>query len=174
MKQIIKYHSLEQYEDALENIMFSQKPLHEFSEYFVKYMLDFETKESNTLLNIDGMADPFNYKLNVLDGSRQKQETVDLVETYNYLLGLHLSGLRTLKNDHDKDRRYIIVEGECVGHRVVVIWRSTIGIDLESDRGFILNKVLKPYHDEVHVNGNSLVKNAVMIEARFKQLMGGD
>ena len=86
-KQIIKYQRLEQYEDALENIMFSQKPLHEFSDYFVKYMLDFETRESNTLLNIDGMVDPFNYKLNVLDGSMQKQETVDLVETYNYLLG---------------------------------------------------------------------------------------
>ena len=55
-KQIIKYQRLEQYEDALENITFSQKPLHEFSDYFVKYMLDFETRESNTLLNIDGMV----------------------------------------------------------------------------------------------------------------------
>lgn len=51
-----KYHTLEQYEDALENIGFEdqtenqKKLLFELPDYFVKYMLEWETKNSKTFL----------------------------------------------------------------------------------------------------------------------------
>ncbi len=54
------------YEDSLNNISFTlpkgQKVL-EFDDYLLKYMLDWETKESETLLNVEKLASPFSYGL---------------------------------------------------------------------------------------------------------------
>ena len=170
-KHIVKYQRLEQYEDALENIEFPQKKLDGFSDYFVRYMLDFETRDSKSFLNIDGMQDPFDYKIRVLDGYQQKIVPVDLVETYNYLIGLHLKKLKTVK---DKGRKYLILTGNIDSKKVIVIWRNIKDVDPEKDREFILATIVDEQYDEIHINGNSLIKNAVMIEGRFKKLMMDD
>ena len=86
-----KYHTLEQYEDALENIEFEQpqKTLYELTDYFVKYMLEWETKSSKTFLNINEMKDPFNYKLKIMENYQPKVVNVDLVETFNLTLSFY-------------------------------------------------------------------------------------
>ena len=88
-----KYHTLEQYEDALENIEFEQpqETIYGLTDYFVKYMLEWETKSSKTFLNIDEMKDPFNYKLKIIENYQQKIVNVDLVETFNINCCNHLS-----------------------------------------------------------------------------------
>ncbi len=55
-------------------------------------MLDVETKDSPSLLNIDKFKDPRSYQLDVKKpGTDASVETdVDLVETFNYLLGLRV------------------------------------------------------------------------------------
>ncbi|SHH23914.1 site-specific DNA-methyltransferase [Thermosipho atlanticus] len=107
-----KYHTLEQYEDALENIEFeeAQETLYEFSDYFVKYMFEWETKSSKTFLNIDDMKDPFNYKLKIIENYQPKTVNVDLVETFNYLLGLHVKGYKVLE---ENGRKYVFIFGKC-------------------------------------------------------------
>ncbi len=61
-----KYQVLEQYEDALDNIVLSPKekaPELFGDDYLLKYFLDFETQESPYLMNIEHLKSPFSYKL---------------------------------------------------------------------------------------------------------------
>ncbi|MHA1506054.1 MAG: site-specific DNA-methyltransferase [Candidatus Asgardarchaeia archaeon] len=165
-----KYHTLEQYEDALENIEFEepQRTLYEFSDYFVKYMLEWETKGSKTFLNIDEMKNPFNYKLKIIENYQQKIVNVDLVETFNYLLGLHVSKYETLE---ENGRKYVFVFGEKDGKRVAVVWRSIEDIDFEKDKEVIEAKLKEFELDEIYINGEALVKGFRHIEPLFKSLM---
>jgi len=77
--RIIKYMRLEGYEDALNNIRFDepsgQRAL-QFDDYLLHYMLDFETKESETLLHVEKLASPFDYKLMIHDGEETAQKPV--------------------------------------------------------------------------------------------------
>jgi len=165
-----KYHTLEQYEDALENIEFEkpQKELYEFSDYFVKYMLEWETKRSKTFLNIDEMKDPFNYKLKIIENYQQKIVNVDLVETFNYLLGLNVSRYEVLQKN---GRKYVFVFGEKGGKRIAIVWRSIKDIDFEEDKEIIEDKLKEFEADEIYVNGDCVIKSFKPIEQVFKTLM---
>jgi adenine-specific DNA-methyltransferase len=68
ISQVVKYMALEQYEDALDNLglsksetqaalLASNPTLNE--QYMLGYMLDVESRGSQSLLNIDAFADPF-------------------------------------------------------------------------------------------------------------------
>lgn len=90
-----KYMRLESYEDTLNNLVVDDekgKAYASIGDYFFKYMLDVETNGSPSLLNVALFADPFNYKLVVKKpGSEEREErTVDLIETFNYLIGLRV------------------------------------------------------------------------------------
>ncbi|MBB3061084.1 DNA methyltransferase [Microbulbifer rhizosphaerae] len=99
-----KYLRLESYEDTLGNLALhrgkGQQELlqaHENSEldaarqsYVMNYMLEVETRGSASLLNTKLFTDPTAYKLDVrsASGDETKAVRVDLLETFNYLLGL--------------------------------------------------------------------------------------
>jgi len=165
-----KYHTLEQYEDALENIEFEekQKTLDEFSDYFVKYMLEWETKNSKTFLNIDEMKDPFNYKLKIIENYQQKIVNVDLIETFNYLLGIHVQGYKVL---NENNRKYVIVFGKKDGKKIAIVWRSIKDIDFKKDKKVIEREIKEFCPDEIYINGDALVKGFKSIEPIFKSLM---
>jgi adenine-specific DNA-methyltransferase len=57
------------------------------------YLLDVETQGSQSLLNIDEFNDPTSYTLKVkkLGSEEYVVKNVDLIETFNYLIGLRLS-----------------------------------------------------------------------------------
>jgi len=165
-----KYHTLEQYEDALENIEFEkpQKELYELTDYFVKYMLEWETKNSKTFLNIDEMKDPFNYKLWILENYDRKIVNADLVETFNYLLGVNISKYKVFQ---ENGRKYVFVFGEKDGKRIVIVWRSIKDIDFEKDKE-IIEENLKDFEpDEIYINGEAVIKEFRHIEPLFKSLM---
>ena len=106
-----KYLRLESYEDTLINLSFDCNPertnviianssLRE--DYMLHYLLDVETRGSQSLLNIDIFADPTNYTLKVKKPGTDEYaiRTVDLIETFNYLIGLrllHISVPQTFK-----------------------------------------------------------------------------
>lgn len=94
---------LESYEDSLGNLDLNctaeqKKLLAENSNdaareaYILKYMLDMETRGSQSLLNTQQFVDPAIYQLNVRSASGDETNTinVDLLETFNYLLGLEV------------------------------------------------------------------------------------
>lgn len=99
--RIIKVIRLESYEDTLNNLEFKDDEarlrlieqndgLRE--DYMLHYMLDVETRGSQSLLNIDAFADPTAYKLKVKKPGSDEYEVrnVDLLETFNYLIGLRV------------------------------------------------------------------------------------
>lgn len=176
ISHMFKYQYLEQYEDTLNNIEFMdsgtvQKTLEDLEGYFIKYMLDFETRDSLTRLNVDKLSRPFEYKLKITNENETREEVVDLVETFNYLLGLHVKQIRTFKNNGTD---YRVVFGEKNNGLIVVIWRNTDDLDLKADKEFIKENVLKDFEaGKVYVNGNSYLENALPIEPEFKRCMGG-
>lgn len=178
ISHMFKYMYLEQYEDTLNNIFFKsldktvQETLHSFKDYFIRYMLDYETKDSPTRLMVDKFRTPFNYKIKAsTTGEKGEFITVDLVETFNYLLGLDVERLRVFK---DGDRIYKVIFGKKGNDNIVVIWRNTTDLDFEKDKKFIEEAVLNGNETNfIFINGDNYVKNARAIEPEFKKLMTG-
>lgn len=98
-----KYLRLESYEDTLNNLSFnnnSQAYQHNpdlYEDYMLRYVLDVETRGSQSLLNIDAFADPCAYKLKVKQPGSDEYvvKNVDLLETFNYLIGLRVVHITT-------------------------------------------------------------------------------
>jgi len=180
ISQMIKYQYLEQYEDTLHNIEFPQEekgqkileflPEEEKSKYLIKYMLQFETEGSSSLLDLKQFANPFEYKLKVISGNKAEEiVNVDLVETFNYLIGLRINKYRYLT---DNGRKYVFVLGERNYKKVAVVWRSTVDINLKEDKE-IISKIINDFKpEEIYINGDSLVKNYKPIESEFKSRAG--
>jgi len=176
ISHMFKYIYLEQYEDALNNIAFTsldktvQETLADFDDYFIRYMLDYETRESPARLITRQFENPFEYKLKIVSNGEEKLETVDLIETFNYLLGLHMNQLRVFEDDR---RKYRVVSGKNDNGRVVVIWRNIKDIDYKRDAKFVNEKVIgNMKYDQIYVNGDSHIKGALPIEPEFKRRMG--
>ncbi|MBN1547544.1 MAG: site-specific DNA-methyltransferase [Syntrophaceae bacterium] len=172
--RIVKYIRLESYEDSLSNIDFDEasgQQALKFDDYLLKYMLKWETRRSETLLNVEKLAKPFNYKLTVAMGDESVEHEVDIPETFNYLLGLHV---KTRKGYDDDGRRYLVYRGQIDHRQVAVIWRDTEDWqkkDLERDKNFVANQKLTEGADEVFVNGDSFIPNAKALEPVFKARM---
>jgi adenine-specific DNA-methyltransferase len=92
---------LESYEDCLNNLEFKKVEAREkvvpgnrdfHEDYMLHYMLETETRGSQSLLNIDRFNDPTAYKLKVkkLASDEYEVRNVDLIETFNYLIGLRV------------------------------------------------------------------------------------
>lgn len=174
-----KYHYLEQYEDTIHNIEFPNEGKgqlwlklfpEEASQYVMKYMLRYETEGSLSLLNMEQFDSPFEYKLRIIsDGRDEKIVPVDLVETFNYLLGLKVGRYEFLGKN---GRKYVIVLGERGNRRVAVVWRPTKDIDLDKDRE-VIDKAITDFHpDEIFINGDAFVQDYKVSESEFKALMG--
>ncbi len=128
---LLKYFALESYEDAMNNLALSRtteqeqgllKFTNEFREdYLLNYMLEFEAQGSQTLLNFDNFAAPFDYRMKIaVGGVGETQATpVDLVETFNYLIGLHVETMRQI--DGFRTVRGTTRKGE----RCLILWRTT-------------------------------------------------
>ena len=172
--RIIKYIRLEGYEDALNNIDFddaSGQQALKFDDYLLKYMLKWETRASETLLNVEKLAKPFSYKLHIHADGQTREKVADVPETFSYLLGLHV---KTRKVYDDKGRRYLVYRGEIDHRQVVVIWRETEAwqqANLERDKQFVAEQKLTDGADEIFVNGDSFIPNAKALEPLFKARM---
>jgi adenine-specific DNA-methyltransferase len=151
-----KYQYIEQYEDTLDNIELKedQKAQELFKdEYLIKYFLDFETKDSPYLLNIENLKNPFAYKLkvNLSEVGEPREVIIDIPETFNYLLGIKLKKIKKRKNN-GKD--YLFILGEKEGQTYAIVWRelSSDEEDVEKDKEFI-KKELKDWKPQiVYVN----------------------
>ena len=101
VSQCFKYLRLESYEDTLNNLRFEDNVQRKRAvaansalkeDYMLHYMLDVETRESYSLLNIDAFSNPTAYALKVKKPGTDEYATqaVDLIETFNYLIGLRV------------------------------------------------------------------------------------
>ena len=181
--QCFKYMALEQYEDTLDNLrlnttatlLTSNPALNE--QYTLGYMLDVESRGSQSLLNIDAFVDPFAYKLEITRNDDTQKVNVDLVETFNYLLGLTI---RTVTRD--KCGIVTITGTNSLGENCLIIWRNADEIDNNNlDTWFEERRSSEDFDfDAIYVNGDSNIENMKpadehwhvrLIEAEFKNLM---
>ena len=172
--RIIKYLRLESYEDALNNIdvddSASQQAM-KFDDYLVSYMLRAETRHSATLLNVEQLARPFDYKLLIRNNGATREQRIDIPETFNYLLGLQVQTRRVC---HDEERRYLVVRGLLGGRQIAVLWRETEDwqkAELERDKQFVVEQELTRDADTVYVNGDSFIPGAKSLDPIFKARM---
>ncbi|NPV87884.1 MAG: site-specific DNA-methyltransferase [Anaerolineae bacterium] len=174
---IVKVIRLESYEDALNNLTFDeeggQKALELFKdEYLLRYMLRWETRKSETLLDVEKLQTPFSYKLHLYRDGETRERPVDLPETFNYLLGLNVETRRVYDDD---GRRYLVYRGRLrSGRTAAVIWRETQGWgeeDYKRDKNFILQQKRNADADDVFVNGDSFVPGAQSLDPVFKERM---
>jgi len=114
------------------------------------------------------MKDPFGYKIKIIENYEQKIVNVDLVETFNYLLGVNVNSYKTL---YDNERKYIFVFGERDGKKVVIVWRNIINIDFVKDKDIIENFIKEYNPTEIYINGEAAVNGFIPIEPMFKSLM---
>lgn len=186
VSHIVKYMSLEQYEDTLNNLGLSKSdkqaallsgntPLNE--QYMLGYMLDVESRGSQSLLNIDQFTNPFAYTLQITRNDDTETVNVDLVETFNYLIGLTV---RTIKRD---DLGIVTVTGQNNrGEHCLIIWRNTHDVDNDRLDTWFGDYVMpqEPAFDVIYVNGDNNLENLKqenmqwsvrLIEADFKRLM---
>lgn len=177
ISQIVKYLSLESYEDTLNNLVFNQTENQQSllssnsdlkEDYFLRYMLDVETRESSSLLNIDELKEPFNYSLLITSDNEQKRQKIDVAETFNYLIGLHV-------NKRFKKGDCLIYTGtqHQTHNKIVVIWRN---VEKTSDKDIqaIVNS-LESENDIVFVNGQTIASSkqceVLQLEPEFKRRM---
>lgn len=169
---LFKYLRLESYEDALDNITFEAadaQMMLRLEDYVLSYMLDFETKQSETLLNVAKLDAPFDYKLR--RHGKDEPLPVDLPETFNYLIGLHAASRRVYEN---KGARYLIYRGKADGRETVILWRSTRGWKqehFEADRDFVVKQKLTEGAEDIFVNTDSFIEGARSLDPVFKKKM---
>lgn len=171
--RIMKVIRLESYEDTLNNLELRRTDVQQSlldspqaqgadgfrEQYLLRYMLDVETRGSQSLLNVSAFMDPTAYRLKVKrPGSDESREVnVDLLETFNWLIGLkvdHIAAPRTysaafrrnddpdlpadaprrllldgrLKEDPDGPWWFRTVTGTTPdGRRTLIIWRKRPG-----------------------------------------------
>lgn len=201
--RIVKVIRLESYEDALNNLetrrTVIQQTLLDVEEalgndglkeqYLLRYMLDVETRGSQSLLNVQAFSDPTAYKLKVkCPGSDESREVnVDLLESFNWLIGLavqHIAAPQIFAGEFERDAEnrlnlsgrlkqdasgpwwFRTVTGTTLdGRKTLVIWRKLTGNpeqdNLALDEWFTKQGYSSKdsEYDLIYVNGDNNLEN---------------
>jgi adenine-specific DNA-methyltransferase len=201
--RLIRILRLESYEDTLNNLELArstqQQATIDFAsegvgglreQYLLRYQLEVESRGSASLLNVAAFSDPAAYKLKVkTPGSDENREVnVDLLDTFNWLLGLtvqQITAPRSFRAELERDDEgrlqlkgrlrqsddgpfwFRTVTGTTPeGRKTLVIWRKLTG-EPEQDNlvleEWFKNKqaysVRDAEFDLIYVNGDNTLEN---------------
>ncbi len=154
---------LESYEDTLNNLQLRRTPAQgdllntlpqqTKDDYLLNYVLDVESRGS--LLSVEDFRKPFDYTLNIAVDSAGAFEPrkIDLVETFNYLIGLRVKHI-----DAQPQRGFVTVTGALPnGESCLVLWRDCDVLDYEGISKLCDKLVINPAdheYDVVYINGD--------------------
>lgn len=174
ISQCFKYIRLEQYEDTLNNLEIKKQQIDwrddEFHEsYMLSYMLDTETRDS--LLNLKMFVNPFNMSLKTTKDNELVETKVDMVETFNYLIGLNVETEDWFENDN-----ICVVQGKTHrrGLKTLVIWRNCEEIDNKKLCRFFERMDFRTRDTEfdlIYVNGDNTLPNLRRDEENWKVVL---
>ncbi|HLH79417.1 MAG TPA: DUF559 domain-containing protein [Chthonomonas sp.] len=188
ISHMFKYIRLESYEDTLNNLELRRTEVQQrlledhpaFREdYMLRYMLDVESRGSASLLNIERFEDPFSYKLDIATGTagETKPTVVDLVETFNYLIGLRVKTIDQIGGVR------VVTGTNPQGERVLILWRNTKELDNDKLDAWFKRQgynTKDQEYDVIYVNGDNNLENlrrpdqtwkVRLIEEEFQRLM---
>lgn len=164
----IKYIKLESYEDCCENLtLFKDEEQDRLIEensnfkedYYLNYQFDVEAKES--LFPQDIFVNPFKSKMK----HGGEEYPLDLVETFNYLLGLRVKTMRLLKSIYE------IVGILPNGSNVLILWRNTNEVDNDTLDAWFKKQSYNSRDMEfnlIYVNGDNNLPNLRTGEESWK------
>ncbi len=167
-----KYMRLEQYEDTLNNLTIeptniSKDNVDFYGGYMLGYMLDIETRDS--LFNMQWFRNPWNMKLRIIRQNETREENVDVIETFNYLIGLNVTSIL-----HPK-KGVCTVEGVTRrGERTLVIWRDCDTVDNDALNDFFRRmsySTRDTEFDRIYVNGDNNLENLRTDEEQWKVVL---
>ena len=154
---------IESYEDTLNNLqlrrtqaqqhLLDDLPQSAQEDYLLRYLLDIESRGS--LLSVDHFNKPFDCKLKVTVDSAgaYEERSIDLVETFNYLIGL-----RVKQFDMPMDQGFVLVTGSLpTGEKTLVLWRDVERVDYERLNRLCDKLAINPADSEfdvVYINGD--------------------
>ncbi|MFH4527344.1 site-specific DNA-methyltransferase [Vibrio diabolicus] len=177
---IIKYIRLESYEDTLNNLkliknqsindLFLSNTEQVHNDYLLNYMLDVETR--NSILNMEKFKNPFRYEMKIATDSIGSSEikNVDLVETFNYLIGLSVKSIES-----NVERGYVRIEGTLpTGDRTLILWRDCdkIGYDKLNDYANRFDLYAKEQtFDVIYINGDHNLPTAFTVDGEGGEVM---
>ena len=174
ISQCFKYIRLEQYEDTLNNLEIKKQELEfqpkEFQEsYMLSYLLDTETHDS--LLNLKWFENPFEMKMKTTKDNELVETKVDMVETFNYLIGLNVE-----TEDWYQDDNICVVQGKTHrdGLKTLVIWRNCKVVNNEQLCSFFDKmdfRTLSSDFDVIYVNGDNTLRNMQRDEDHWKVVL---
>ena len=161
--QIVKVLQLESYEDTLNNLtlarqddVFDHLPEAAQKDYLLRYMLTHESRYS--LLSTDDFKHPFAYRLNIATSSAGSYESriIDLVETFNYLLGISVQAVDDQR--HDPRRQFVFIEGRLPnGENCLIVWRDCERWDYQQLPELLKKRCINPNNHEfdvIYINGD--------------------
>ena len=108
-----------------------------------------------SLLSVEDFKKPFDYTLNISGDSAGvfDQRKVDLVETFNYLIGLRVKHI-----DAQPERGFVAVTGSLPsGETCLVLWRDCEKLDYEGITKLCDRLAINPADNEyevVYINGD--------------------
>lgn len=155
-----KYMRLEQYEDTLNNLTIEPFNIDKsnvdfYGGYILGYMLDMETR--NSLFNMQWFRNPWNMKLRITRQNETREENIDVIETFNYLIGLNVKRIL-----HPK-KGICTVEGITRrGEHTLIIWRDCDTVDNDALNDFFRNTdyaTRDTVFDRIYVNGDNNLEN---------------
>ncbi|WP_286856445.1 MULTISPECIES: DNA methyltransferase [Sphingobacterium] len=171
ISQLFKYQVLESYEDTLNNLKIkksNEAALLQFTEaaqeeFLLHYMLDVETKDH--LFDVQLFRNPFDYRLNVTENNELVPTKVDLVETFNYLIGMYVDRVQRV-NDIK------LVEGKTrTGEKTLIIW-CNLDTTTQEEIARVFRKLYdglrSQQFDQIYINGDHHFENFRTGEDRFK------
>jgi adenine-specific DNA-methyltransferase len=209
----LKYIRLESYEDSLNNLETRRTDSQQLllnapqaqgenrlrEQYVLRYMLDVETRHSQSLLNCNAFTDPTAYTLKVKRPGTDEGRSVnvDLLETFNWLIGLtvqHIAIPQTFAVEFERDTEKRLrlksklkqdpagswwfrkVEGVTPdGRKTLIVWRKLTG-DPERDN-LVLDVWMKDRlkistkdfeFDLIYVNGGNNLENLRLPDDTWK------
>lgn len=186
VSQLFQYIQLESYEDTMDSLivdprddLVAQAENKEFVEdYQLRYALGEETAQSASLVGKD-FINPFNYTLSVVRDGIRREVKADIVETFNFLLGLKINKREWLED-------VLTITGVAAnGDSCLILWRN-----LEETDAKKLNEWFDKHRENcnddlnlIYVNGDHLLNNrkksnemweANTTEPVFRELMFGE
>ncbi len=163
ISQAFKVLKIESYEDTLNNLqlfrtskqqeLLDTLPQSAQEEYLMQYLLDIESRGS--LLSVEHFRKPFDCKLKVAVDSAgaYEERTIDLVETFNYLIGLRVKHI-----DMQLEQGFVLVTGSLpTGEKTLVLWRDLEQVDYVTLNRLCDKLAIKPADSEfdiVYINGD--------------------
>ena len=131
--------------------------------------------ERQHTLGLDKLEHPFEYRIEILTDAGPRTESVDLVETFNMLYGIHVERCESWR-ESPEGRLYRVVKGRTAGaQRTLIIWRDMTGLDPAVEREFLEERIRSSgVFGEVWINGDSAVPGVRSLDAVLKQLIAGD